>query len=430
MALKGISARRGAVVILRRVLQEREMLLIACDPNSDPMADLSGPDRARAQSLALTVMRNLSPLDGVIDQLVDRRPPMAVMMILRVCAAELLIDKIAAHGAVGAAVSLTKARGRTAKFAGLVNAVGRKIDLEGRELFAKRPLQKLPKAFRAPLARHYKEDVIKAMEAAFVKSAPVDLTLKDPNKAGDWAEKLGAEVLPTGSLRLAKAGQVSALEGFEEGAWWVQDTAAAVAARGVNPQQGERILDLCAAPGGKSLQLAAAGAEVTALDISSERLERVSENFKRTKLKAEVVEADALDWQPDGLFDAVLLDAPCSASGTIRRHPDLPFIKRDLELKSLVKLQKQLLERAASFVKPDGTIVYATCSLFAREGEDQALWAMENIKGLSVEPLDAALLGLPSEAQTSEGFLRLRPDFWPEKGGMDGFFIAKFRFQP
>lgn len=430
MALKGIDARRAAVQILQRVLQDKDMLSVAMNEASGIFDGMAGPDRARATSLSLKVLRNLSRLDGVLDKLIDRRPPQGVMMILRVCAVEILLDEIAPHGAVGAAVSLAKSRGRTAKFAGMVNAVGRKLDTEGREIFAARPLQKLPKTFRGPLARHYSEDVIKAMEAAFVAGAPVDLSLRDPSEAQIRAEALGAEVMPNGSLRLPTGRQVSAMDGFDEGAWWVQDAAATSAAHALGDIAGKRVLDMCAAPGGKSLQLAAKGADVTALDSSEERLSRVYENLDRTKLKANVVCADALLWTAPEPFDAILIDAPCSASGTIRRHPDLPFIKRDLQLKELVGLQRRMIARAVTQLKPGGELIYATCSLFAREGEDQANHAAEHIAGLQIIPIDAEELGYPAEARTSEGFLRLRPDFWADKGGMDGFFVAKFRYQP
>jgi 16S rRNA (cytosine967-C5)-methyltransferase len=232
-------------------------------------------------------------------------------------------------------------------------------------------------------------------------------------------------MLPTGSLRLAEAGQITALPGYAEGAWWVQDAAAALPARVLDPRPGERVLDLCAAPGGKTLQLAAAGAEVTALDISGPRLARLRENLERTRLTAEIVVADALHWQPDALFDAVLLDAPCSASGTIRRHPDLPFVKTGAELPDLVTLQAALIDRALGFVKPGGRLVYCTCSLLPEEGEAQLEAALVRHAGLTVERPEAA--GIDTAWITAQGGLRLRPDYWANRGGMDGFFIVRLR---
>jgi 16S rRNA (cytosine967-C5)-methyltransferase len=221
---------------------------------------------------------------------------------------------------------------------------------------------------------------------------------------------------------LRDAGQVSALPGYDSGDWWVQDAAAALAARMLAVVPGEKVLDLCAAPGGKTLQLAAAGAEVTALDISEPRMSRVAENLARTGLAARLVVADALHWTPDGLFDAVLLDAPCSATGTIRRHPELPFLKDGSELAELTALQAALLDRALGFLKPGGRLVFCTCSLLPDEGEAQLSAALARHPGLTV--LRPALPGIDPAWITPEGGLRLRPDYWADKGGMDGFFMT------
>jgi 16S rRNA (cytosine967-C5)-methyltransferase len=258
------------------------------------------------------------------------------------------------------------------------------------------------------------------MEAVQAMAPPVDLTPKPGG--GPMPE---GEALPTGSLRLQAPGQVSALPGYGEGAWWVQDAAAALAVGVLAPVAGERVLDLCAAPGGKTLQLAAAGARVTALDISRPRLARLEENLHRTGLEAEVVAADALHWQAAEPFDAVLLDAPCSATGTIRRHPDLPFVKDGSDLPALVALQAGLIDRALEMVRPGGRIVYCTCSILPEEGEAQLAAALARHPGLVVER--AAAPGLESGWITEDGALRLRPEFWAERGGMDGFFIARMR---
>ncbi|MFZ1663562.1 MAG: RsmB/NOP family class I SAM-dependent RNA methyltransferase, partial [Paracoccaceae bacterium] len=214
---------------------------------------------------------------------------------------------------------------------------------------------------------------------------------------------------------------------FEQGDWWVQDAAAAIAARILLPQPGERILDLCEAPGGKTLQLAAAGASVTSLDLSAPRMERVAENLARCKLSAQTVVADALTWQTDAPFDAVLLDAPCSATGTIRRHPDLPFVKDATGLKDIFALQSALLDRALSFVRPGGRLVFATCSLLPDEGERQITAALARHPGLTIDRDALALPGISPDWISAEGGLRLRPDFWPDLGGMDGFYIAALR---
>jgi 16S rRNA (cytosine967-C5)-methyltransferase len=269
------------------------------------------------------------------------------------------------------------------------------------------------------LVRAWGRDAVASIEAVQMALPPLDLTLRP----GATSHPMG-EILPTGSLRLAELAQVSALQGYDSGDWWVQDAAAALPARLLAPQKGERILDLCAAPGGKTMQLAAAGADVTALDISAPRLERCARNLARTGLSARLVLADALDWAPDGGgYDAVLLDAPCSATGTIRRHPDLPFVKDGSELPALVALQARMLDRALGFLRPGGRIVFATCSLLPEEGEAQLRAALDRHPGLRVDP------GLPPGIDpawiSAAGGLRLRPDHWADRGGIDGFFMVR-----
>ena len=282
-------------------------------------------------------------------------------------------------------------------------------------------MPELPGWLRGRLMSAYGKAAVQKMETAHHAGAPLDFSCK--SEAEDWAARLGAELLPTGSLRMKTRVQVSDLEGYGAGEWWVQDAAAALAARALNPQAGERILDLCAAPGGKTLQLAAAGAHVTALDISEGRMARVEENLARMGLAAETVVADALHWEPDAPFDAILMDAPCSATGTIRRHPDLPFVKDAQGIKPLFALQAALLERALGWLKPGGRLVYCTCSLLPEEGEAQIRMALGHHPDLKIVPVNFA--GIEDHWHTPEGGLRLRPDYWPEQGGMDGFYIAR-----
>ena len=248
--------------------------------------------------------------------------------------------------------------------------------------------------------------------------------MKRPSEVGDWAAALGAEVLPTGSLRLPVRAQVSALAGYAEGAWWVQDAAAAVPVRLFGALAGRTALDLCAAPGGKTLQLAAEGAAVTALDASEARLRRLRENLGRTGLAAEIVAADALAWEPGRRFDAVLVDAPCSATGTIRRHPDLPYLRSGREFGPLVTLQASLLRRAWDWVAPGGRLVYCVCSLLPVEGEEQVARFLGDIPEARVVVPDAAALGVEPGWIDAAGGLWLRPDYWPERGGMDGFYAV------
>lgn len=419
-----VAARQAAVWLLGTVQGLGLMLPDALARADCPLPKLPPSDRARAQALADRVLRHLDALDSVLDRFLDKPPPLRVRNVLRVCAVELLVDGIAAHGAVNAAVSVTRASPKTRHLAGLTNAVARKLSGLSPADLPKGP-QALPKAIRGALVKTYGPDITAAIEAAHGVRPALDLTLRDPGSAGDWAKTLQAEPLPNGSLRLARSVQVSALQGFSEGAWWVQDAAASTPVRLLDDLKGKRVLDLCAAPGGKTLQLAAAGADVTALDISDPRMARVRENLERVGLKATCVVADALKWEPDAPFDAVLLDVPCSATGTIRRHPDLPVVRPSLELKSLLTLQATLLDRAAGWLKPGGQMVYATCSLIEAEGERQIARAQDRLPHLQPVPIDAAALGFDREWTPAPGQLRLRPDYWPKAGGMDGFYMAK-----
>lgn len=403
------SARAGAVALLNAVLGEGRLLAQALDVPE--FAGLSSADRARAQRLATAVLRGLEPADKVLKPLLRKAPPLAVLNILRLAVVE-LAGGAAPHGVVNEAVSLTRSGRKTGHLSGLVNAVLRQVP-EGLALTS---VQKLPRWLRQPLVHTYGREVVTAIEAVQATAPPMDLTLRADTLAPE------GEVLTTGSLRLADRGQVSTLPGYEAGGWWVQDAAAALAAPLLGDVTGLRVLDLCAAPGGKTMQLAAAGAKVTALDISAPRMARVSENLTRTGLAAQCVVADALQWMPDAPFDAILLDAPCSATGTIRRHPDLPFVKDGSEIAGLVDLQAQLLDRALGWLRPGGRLVYCTCSLLPEEGEGQLAAALARHPGLRV--VAPALPGIEPTWITAQGGLRLRPDYWAEKGGMDGFFMV------
>ena len=405
---EGVVARATAVAILDGVLGEGRML-------SDFSGEgLAPADRARALRLAETVLRQLEPADRLLDKHLRKSPPLTVRNTLRLAVVE-RAEGAPAHGVVNAAVEITRKGGkRSQHLAGLVNAVLRALP-ETVSL----PVQKLPRWLRQPLVHTYGRDTVTAIEAVQAQEPPLDLTLRPgfPHPEGD--------LLPTGSLRLRSPGQLSTLPGYAEGGWWVQDAAAALPARLLDPQPGERILDLCAAPGGKTLQLAASGAHVTALDISAPRMARLQANLARTGLAATLVTADALHWQPEAPFDAILLDAPCSATGTIRRHPDLPFVKDGSELPSLTALQSTLVDRALGWLKPAGRLVFSTCSLLPEEGEAQLAATLVRHPRLTIERPD--LPGIDPSWWTPENALRLRPDHWAERGGMDGFFLARLR---
>ncbi len=407
---EGVAARAAAVAILDGVLGEGRML------SEVDGSDLAPSDRARAMRLAAAVLRHLEPADRALDRHLRKAPPLSVRNVLRLAVVE-LAEGAAAHGVVNAAVEIVRSGKRTAHLAGLTNAVLRALPESG--LFDGLPPQRMPRWLRQPLVHAHGRDVVAAIEAVQAAEPPLDLTLRPGFPAPEGAP------MPTGSLRLAQGGQVSALPGYAAGGWWVQDAAAALSARLLDPRPGERVLDLCAAPGGKTLQLAAGGAEVTALDISAPRMARVEANLARTGLKARTVVADALAWDPDARFDAILLDAPCSATGTIRRHPDLAFVKDGSEVAGLVALQAALLDRALGWLVPGGRLVFATCSLLPEEGEGQLAAVLDRHPGLVVERVDLA--GVETAWWTDAGGLRLRPDYWAERGGMDGFFMARVR---
>lgn len=406
------TARGAAVALLNAVLGEGALMADAL--HSPEFAALPPADRARAQRLALAVLRALEPADKVLHPLMRKAPPLPVWNILRLAIVE-MAGGAAAHGVVNEAVGLARAGRKTSHLAGLVNAVLRQVPVG----VALNGVQKLPRWLRQPLVHAYGREAVTAIEAVQAMTPPLDLTLRQDAEAPE------GELLPTGSLRLADRGQVSALPGYAAGGWWVQDAAAAMAVPLLGDVQGLRVLDLCAAPGGKTMQLAAAGAEVTALDISGPRMARVVENLARTGLSATCITADALDWQPDQPFDAIVLDAPCSATGTIRRHPDLPFVKDGSEIEGLVALQAALLDRALGWLKPGGRLVFVTCSLLPDEGEAQLTAALGRHPGLTVQR--PTLPGIAPDWITPEGGLRLRPDYWADKGGMDGFFMACLR---
>ncbi|MDP3262223.1 MAG: transcription antitermination factor NusB [Tabrizicola sp.] len=405
---EGVAARAAAVELLGAVLGDGRMLADLAEP------ELPASDRARAMRLAADVLRHLEPVDRVLAKHLRKVPPLMVMNVLRLAVTERAMGA-PAHGVVNAAVEMVRRGKRTVHLAGLVNAVLRAVPEEG--ILDGLPPQRLPRWLRQPLVHLHGRAVVETIEAVQAGHPPIDLTLR----AGRVAPE--GEVLPTGSLRLSEAGQLTALPGFAEGAWWVQDTAAALVARLVAARPGERVLDLCAAPGGKTMQLADAGAEVVALDISGPRMARVAENLARTGLTATLVVADALQWEPEAAFDAILLDAPCSATGTIRRHPDLPFVKDGSEVAGLVALQAALIDRALAWLKPGGRLVFSTCSLLPEEGEAQLAAALVRHPGLAVERVELA--GVEPGWWTEGGGLRLRPDYWAERGGMDGFFMAR-----
>ena len=420
MAAEGLAARAAAVALLGTVLDGGAMMSETLADTTGPLAGLGPSDRARAQRLATVTLRHVEQADRVLAPHLRKEPMDLVMNALRLAVVEIVVLGGAAHGVVNAAVEIVRHGNRTGHMTGLVNAVLRKVAAVEAP-FAKLPPQRMPMWLRKPLVARFGRDVVTAIETVQAQVPPLDLTAK-PGVAVNIPR---ADVLPTGSVRLVDAGQVSALPGYGAGDWWVQDAGAALAVPMLRVTPGMRLLDLCAAPGGKTMQLAALAADVTALDISGPRMARVAENLARTGLSAKLVVADALVWDGEGGFDAILLDAPCSATGTIRRHPDLPFVKDGSELPVLMDLQSALFDRALGLLKPGGRLVYCTCSLLAEEGEDQLSAAMLRHPGLTV--IAPEIAGVDPSWITPEGALRLRPDYWADRGGMDGFFMVCVR---
>ena len=419
MAKAGSGARAAAVVAMTAVTEEGRLL---SDALAKATSGLEPSDTARAGRLATGALRWAGRSDRLLGPHLRMKPEEQVMNILRLALFEMYAEGTPSHAAVDGAVSLA-ARPK----AGLVNGVLRNIQRRDPDWSAL-PVPSIQKWLKKRLVAAWGKEAVAAMEAVQATEPPLDLTLRDPATAEAWAQTLDAEILPTGSLRLRQHGQISALPGFAEGAWWVQDAGATMAVRVLDPKPGERILDLCAAPGGKAMQLAAAGATVTALDIAADRMARVGENLSRTGLAADLVVADMMTWEPDAPFDAILLDAPCSATGTLRRHPDLAYARDGSGIDMLTELQAAMLDRALGWLTPGGRLVYCTCSLLPEEGEAQRDGVLARQPNATLS--DHVPEGTDPVWIASGGGLRLRPDHWAERGGIDGFFIMRLEKRP
>ncbi len=413
----GLAPRRAAHYLLGQVIEEGRLMSELIGAGA--LDRLVPEDRARAQRLALDTLRTLERADRMLKPFLQRKPPLAVQNVLRLGTLEICTGT-AAHGVVNACVEIVGRSKRTMKYRGLVNAVLRKIDA-AKDGWDKLPVSVMPRWLRRPLTQAWGDKALQQIERAHFAGAPLDLTLNGPVPDG-----LPGEALPSGSWRIRDGAQVSLLPGYKSGDWWVQDAAAALPVRLMAPQKGEKVVDLCAAPGGKTMQMAAAGADVTAVDVSEGRMARVRENLKRTGLTAKCVVSDAFAFEGEG-FDAVLLDAPCSATGTIRRHPDLPYAKDGAEFAELIAQQGDMIDHALTMLKPGGRLVFCTCSLLPDEGEVQIDDALDRHPDLVVDRDALNVDGVDPDWITEEGGLRLRPDFWQERGGMDGFYMAVLR---
>lgn len=432
----GFVARQAASDVLSHILEKHRFLDEAFTLvfQAHPASTLEPRDRAMVRLIVATVLRRYGELAAVLRTFLDKPLPEKrgkLWPILLSASAQLLILETPAHAAISLAVDECKADPGARRFDRLANAILRRTSERGREILAGLD----PVALNVPAwmlerwQRAYGVDIARRIASASLAEAPLDLTVtSDPQ---GWAAKLGGVVLPNGSVRLTAHGRIEELDGYGDGAWWVQDAAAALPAKLLGDIRGLRVADICAAPGGKTAQLAAAGAHVTAVDASATRLERVKDNLARLGLAAELVTADATKWEPPDLFDAVLLDAPCSASGTIRRHPDILSVKKPTDLAITQSLQSRLLQQAATFVHPGGVLVYCVCSLEPEEGSqqiDQFLAAHPEFTRYAVTAVE---VGGQGDWLNERGELRTLPFHLTEPGsaggGLDGFFAARLR---
>lgn len=424
----GLAARKLALDALVAVRRRGRALDDALAEAPDANLDLR--DRGFLRTLLTTALRRRGQIDDLIPRFLAKALPRSAgpaPEILILLATELLFLKVAPHAAVSSAVHLAAQDRNAQAFRGLINAVGRRLAAEGPALVAAQDAARLntPDFLWTDWVATYGEATTRAIAEVHQGEAPLDIATKGPPEP--WAEPLEATLLPMGVLRRWAGGRIETLPGFDEGAWWVQDAAAALPARLLGDVAGARVLDLCAAPGGKTLALAAAGAQVTAVDRSPQRLDRLRENLARTGLDARVVEANGETWEFLDPFPLVLLDAPCSSTGTIRRHPDVAWSKGAGDIAALTRLQDRLLQGALRNLAPGGTLVYATCSLQRAEGEARIEALIASGAPVTRAPIRPEEIGGLAEAINPQGDLRALPCHLAHLGGLDGFFAARLR---
>jgi 16S rRNA (cytosine967-C5)-methyltransferase len=431
----GLAARRIAADILDGVLHRHRTLDDQLEgAGAHPaLKTLSDRDRALMRRLVATILRRLGTLGHLLSRLLDRGVPTdapRAQSALLIGAAQILWMDVPDHAAVDLSVRLVQSDRRAARYAGLVNAVLRRCAREGKAIVeeVKSQMLDVPPWLLARWIAQYGESTAHAMAAALSHEPSLDLTVK--SDGAHWATRLHGEALPTGTVRTLLHGAVTMLPGFSEGQWWVQDAAAALPARLFGDIKGKRIADLCAAPGGKTAQLAQAGANVTALDRSPARMARLRDNLARLSLEAETVVADAAEWPgASDSFDGILVDAPCTSTGTIRRHPDVAWLRQEGDIAPLAALQKRLLQKAVTLLKPGGTLVYCTCSLEAEEGEAAITALLAAESGLRRAPVEPAEVAGLAEIVTPSGDLRTLPCHLahddPRLAGLDGFYAAR-----
>ena len=432
----GLKARALAIDILDSVLHRGATLdeaLAKIHAGPDWQA-LARRDRGLTRLIATTVLRRSGQLRAVVGKSLSKPLPASgarAQLILLAGAAQLLFLDLPAHAVIDTAVRLSRENRASARFDKLINAVLRRVNESGRETVASQDAAALnfPEWLIDKWRDHFGEASAHAMALASLQEPARDITAK--SDADAWAERLGGDLLPTGSIRCTNEGPIAEMVGFGEGAWWVQDAAAALPACLLAPVAGRRIADLCAAPGGKTAQLAALGGQVTAVDISQPRLDTVASNLARLDLAAELVVADARQWQPERTFDAVLVDAPCTATGTIRRHPDILHLRRQEDVARMRELQSAILANAARMIDPGGVLVYCTCSLEPEEGEHVVESFLSAHDDFTRAPIAPSEIGDQSSFLTANGDLRTLPSHWPatdaRPGGLDGFYASRLR---
>ncbi|MGE0024358.1 MAG: RsmB/NOP family class I SAM-dependent RNA methyltransferase [Hyphomicrobium sp.] len=435
----GLAARDAVAACLTSILGRGRPLDDAFEAAITKAGLDQARDRAFARLVVMTVLRRKGELEAVVASFLEKPLPAdtgRLRPILLSAAAQLLVLETPPHAAIGLAVDQCRGDPKARRFDRLTNAVLRKVASTGREVMATLDpiIANIPPWLLSRWNEAYGEATARGIAAASLAEAALDLSVK--SDASAWAEKLGGHLLATGSVRLARAGagRVEDLPGYADGAWWVQDAAAALPARLLGDVAGQRVADLCAAPGGKTAELASAGARITAVDQSPLRLRRLAENLARLKIEADVVEADVLSWAPGTTFDAVLLDAPCSATGTIRRHPDILHLRRKDDTAARVALQERMLASAARLVAPGGRLVYATCSLEPEEGETQIARFLAGRPEFSRLPVAPGEAGIDAAWITRDGDLRTLPSHLaaeaPGLSGLDGFYAARLEKHP
>ncbi len=429
---QGLMAREAGVWLLQAVLRRNLGLdeALAAAFGEAPFSALSPRDRAFARTIAATTLRRMGQIDAVLRHFQARRlPPRSgpAQNILRTAAAQILFLGTAAHAAVSNAVELADKDKDAQHFKGMINAVLRKVASTGRAMLLDQDAARLntPEWLWESWRIAYDNDTARAIATAHLNEPPLDITPR--GDAAALAVSLEAQLLPTGSLRRETGGRIEDLPGFAEGEWWVQDAAASLPVRLFGDVTGKQVIDLCAAPGGKTLQLAAGGAIVTAVDRSDTRMRRVQENLARLKLSATCVTADATVWQPPAPVSYVLLDAPCSATGTIRRHPDIAWRKTQEQINGLMALQDRLLAAAAAMLAPGGILIFCTCSLQPEEGAERIEAFLAKGAPFVRVPIRPEEVGGMGELITQHGELRTLPFHLGEQGGMDGFYAARLQ---